>query len=316
MSGILSLRNKSTGEFYDIPIISGKDGKSAYEQAVEGGYQGTEEDFIAFLNGLTGAALSTASLAEEEAEEHYANFNNPHKVTAQQTGAIPQVYAASNDLNTELQQGGNKMTICNYHSGTLNTPYSEGLTVYAHGMVITNANSETYGTQMCLPSGEDAIYVRRKNGQGISKWIKMADTSKLEEASNLLQRVETLETGKATIATGSYVGTGTFGENNKNTLTFPFVPKIVFISTPSVVASGTTSATYYAPATLVYGSDIGFVSQSTESAERSYNIPLILSWVENTLSWYYVNTSTSSTGMTPSYQLNYSGMVYNWVAIG
>lgn len=30
--------------------VNGKDGKSAYEQAVEGGYQGTEEEFAQFMN--------------------------------------------------------------------------------------------------------------------------------------------------------------------------------------------------------------------------------------------------------------------------
>lgn len=74
---ILYLRDKN-GNFVPMRTIKGSDGKSAYEQAVEGGYKGSEESFIALLNGLT---------AEADAD-HYADFNNPHKTTASQVGAL------------------------------------------------------------------------------------------------------------------------------------------------------------------------------------------------------------------------------------
>ena len=242
-----------------IPInaIRGEKGKDAYEQAKDGGYTGTVEQFIALLNGLTATADAN----------HYANLDNPHQVTAEQVGAlpitggylegglgfvgeggestsefeqnsdyatiirnrvndistvlaftndskvdmsdvlklwfangngysiygehnkpsssdvgaIPEKYYASDDLNTELQQGGSKMNVCSYHSETLNTPYKEGLTVFAHGMVITNAYDSNYGTQLCMPSGEDAIYVRRLNGSGISQWVKLQNSGAYRE---------------------------------------------------------------------------------------------------------------------------------------
>lgn len=43
------------GNIYDIPAIRGergKDGKSAYEYAQEGGYTGTEEDFMKDLASI------------------------------------------------------------------------------------------------------------------------------------------------------------------------------------------------------------------------------------------------------------------------
>ena len=43
-------------------------------------------------------------------------------------------------------------------------------------------------------------------------------------------RLQTQLTGKADIRTGTYTGTGLYGEENANVLTFPFVPKILFIS--------------------------------------------------------------------------------------
>lgn len=167
---ILQIRDEN-GNFIPIPAIKGTDGKSAYEQAVEGGYKGTEAEFIAMLNGLTNS----------EDAAHYADFNNPHKVTAEQVGAIPILYPTSTDLNTELTRGGNRSTIHCYYEITLNTPYKEGKTDCTHGMVITNAHSESYGTQLCMPSGEDAIYVRRLNGGGISEWVKMVSTEQLAD---------------------------------------------------------------------------------------------------------------------------------------
>ena len=56
-----------------IPINALR-GASAYEQAVEGGYKGTKEEFLAFLNGLTKDA------------SHYTNTDNPHGVTKEQVG--------------------------------------------------------------------------------------------------------------------------------------------------------------------------------------------------------------------------------------
>ena len=219
---ILHIRDKD-GNFIPIDAIRGDRGKSAYEQAVEGGYQGTEEEFIQILGSIGSInALQLAELDDETGEllaTHIAYKNNPHGVTAKQAGGIPEVYYASGDLNTELQQGGTKMTVCSYHSGTLNTPYKEGLTIFAHGMVITNANSAQYGTQLCMPSGEDAIYVRRLNGGGISQWVKLANYEQLDSLISELSLVSgyinnaivpRLDAVEASIGnTGSYSGTGT-----------------------------------------------------------------------------------------------------------
>ena len=72
---VLKIRNKD-GNFIPINAIRGDRGKSAYEQAKEGGYTGTEEEFIAILNGLVGSEVAS----------HYSDFDNPHKVTAEQLG--------------------------------------------------------------------------------------------------------------------------------------------------------------------------------------------------------------------------------------
>lgn len=54
---ILNIRDEN-GNFTPIRAIRGADGKSAYQQAQEGGYNGTEEEFVAFLNGLLNSEIT------------------------------------------------------------------------------------------------------------------------------------------------------------------------------------------------------------------------------------------------------------------
>ena len=162
---VLKIRD-ANGNFIPINAIRGDKGKSAYEQAVEGGYKGTEQEFIALLNGLT----------QTDDADHYSDFDNPHNVTAEQTGAIPENYYVSADLNEELLNGSQKMIVCAYSEGTINTPFKEGLTLCSHGMVITNAYVPEYATQLCIPSGFSEIFIRSISGNIITTWRKAVDT--------------------------------------------------------------------------------------------------------------------------------------------
>ena len=96
MGSVLKIRDKD-GRFVDIPAIKGDDGKSAYEQAVEGGFQGTEEEFIQVLASLSSALqlqlLELGDEAGEYLEQHIANKNNPHGVTAEQVGSLKFYYS-------------------------------------------------------------------------------------------------------------------------------------------------------------------------------------------------------------------------------
>lgn len=47
----LNIRDKD-GKFVGIPMVSGADGKSAYQYAVEGGFDGTEEEFMMLLGSI------------------------------------------------------------------------------------------------------------------------------------------------------------------------------------------------------------------------------------------------------------------------
>ena len=107
---------------------------------------------------------------------------------------------------------------------------------------------------------------------------------------------------------GSYVGTGTYGESNPNTLTFPFEPKAVFISarsstTPNPDGTGSSSSS---GALLVYDSPLN-IRFGNNNAGGLSNVE----WEGNSVSWYW-----SSGTYAAFYQLNSAGITYSYVAIG
>ena len=143
---VLKIRD-ADGNFIPIKTIRGEDGKSAYEQAVAGGYKASEEEFIALLNGLT---------ASEDAD-HYADFNNPHKVTKEQLGIgnVDNTADAdkplSNPQATALQETENNLLEqINLHTNNLDNPH--GVTAEQIGAVaktehtIFDTGNKPFGT--------------------------------------------------------------------------------------------------------------------------------------------------------------------------
>lgn len=49
------------GNIMHLPTLRGVDGKSAYQYAVEGGYSGTEEEFIKLLGSLQNLEIADES---------------------------------------------------------------------------------------------------------------------------------------------------------------------------------------------------------------------------------------------------------------
>ena len=111
-------------------------------------------------------------------------------------------------------------------------------------------------------------------------------------------------TSRLKIEFGSYVGTGTFGTGTKNTLTFPFPPKVVIVVAD---AQGASHPGALFLAGQQYSNGFGVVS-----AYGQYG--LTLTWGENTLSW--TSRYGSSNGADAYWQLNASGVTYRYVVIG
>ena len=127
------------------------------------------------------------------------------------------------------------------------------------------------------------------------------------------------------IATGSYVGTGTFGESNPNVLTFDFEPYAVFVFQDSYVPVRVSSSLVVYSNTFVcflkggasvkvasgtripgIGGNPSYVSDTT--AEMPYTIS------GKTISWY--NTGSNENNLGPTSQMNISGTTYHYMAIG
>lgn len=76
MPSVLYIKDKN-GNFVGINALRGVPGKSAYEQAVEGGYEGSENEFNVVIANL------------KDLQTHITNFGNPHETTAEDVGALP-----------------------------------------------------------------------------------------------------------------------------------------------------------------------------------------------------------------------------------
>ena len=106
------------------------------------------------------------------------------------------------------------------------------------------------------------------------------------------------------IETGSYTGTGTYGESNPNSLTFGFEPKFVLIYRFNDTAGNSNycNATF-SPIIKNSGIVTYQVGYST-----SYSDLYEVKWEKNAVKWYNDESDL--------YQLNYSEWEYYYIAIG
>lgn len=104
------------------------------------------------------------------------------------------------------------------------------------------------------------------------------------------------------IATGSYTGTGKHGTNNKNSLTFPFSPKVVFVGWPNTRTEFTNFIAVNSGST---------VQRTTSGGSGTLSVPMEFSFSADGKTLYWFSEMNSE-----QYQNNKSGVVYNYVAIG
>lgn len=110
------------------------------------------------------------------------------------------------------------------------------------------------------------------------------------------------------IAAGTYTGTGTFGPNNKNSLTFPFNPEVLFIMTTATSAPSGLEGwlAMFTPGNYTW---LGNVNSGSVIMNVDNNLKG--AWGD-TVQWWADNGSLSSSKT----QMNVSGVVYKYVAIG
>ena len=127
-------------------------------------------------------------------------------------------------------------------------------------------------------------------------WDKIDDSVKAA-----LDDIEDLQSEQVRIATGSYVGTGTYGASNPCSLTFDFVPKFLLLSVEHEIE-------IYPIITF----PPFMAGQEKAAPMTSGTWPLFgelihLNFSNKTVSWY---------GSSDAPQGNTEGRKYYWVAIG
>ena len=115
------------------------------------------------------------------------------------------------------------------------------------------------------------------------------------------------------IAEGSYVGTGTYGNNNPNSITLPFEPKLIvltaFVTTSGshylLAGSGENPGNHFVDAKLLtstFVDGLGFGSGTSSTAQSAAKLDGL------TFSWYNTNGA--------SYQYNSASTTYHYMVIG
>ena len=107
--------------------------------------------------------------------------------------------------------------------------------------------------------------------------------------------------GNCRIATGSYAGTGEYGNSHPNTIQLPFPAQIVLLDVSTCHNFNSTPEYYF-----LFRQAANFMPDETSNGSN------VLTWSDNSVSWYY--TGWNSDG--PKYQFNQSGQTYHYILIG
>ena len=149
-----------------------------------------------------------------------------------------------------------------------------------------------YTKQQILTSATASLY-----GLGASA----VPNDVLATARSLISTAQDTADSKCKIMSGSYVGTGTYGSGNKNSLTFDSPPKMLIITSPgSTFANNIRS---YGLLLYIFGFDGLAPSTFTNKSDGFYMVTI--SGSGNTVSWYSDESA--------QYQLNKSGVTYDYI---
>lgn len=143
-----------------------------------------------------------------------------------------------------------------------------------------------------------------------------------QQIKTLVDNAQSSADSKVKIQTGSYVGTGTHGEDSPCSLTFNFVPKVVYIIQSEII-SVSANRGY----DQIYPHFIQLVSKATSGVgtyakynteDKTYigDSQLVLcSFNDKTVSWYSC-LSVNQYVMYAINQMNDSGTKYYYIAMG
>ena len=182
------------------------------------------------------------------------------------------------DINSGTLDAARLPTIAVNKGGTGKTTWSANRLIYP--------SSSTAFTHLAFPSVAGSVL--RQGTSGAPYWTSLQDlVAALGDA------------GGVRIATGSYIGTGTYGVNNPCSLTFNFSPKLVVLSNASTYSTDTSGLLV-----MVAGSNMAL---SLDESNQSTTSRISLTWGTDSVSWHTTSAAR---------QMNTSSRNYHYVAFG
>lgn len=150
-------------------------------------------------------------------------------------------------------------------------------------------------------------------------WCSGAQVSVVLDVENKKAYIQNPAQG-ARIATGSYVGTGKYGKDNPNILTFDFVPKVIWIGKGGFLAFYTNQYGHMAfedQMLVTCPEAAGTVSVYSVQGGTLYQGIIYFTINDKTVSWYgYYNDLETGNEGSKHVQLNTLGETYHYFAIG
>ena len=134
---------------------------------------------------------------------------------------------------------------------------------------------------------------------GLNQW-QLTDSILMEDFNADNKKIDTALATAPHIKAGSYTGTGEFGQEHPNALTFDFVPKLVLVSSRTRNKLNDLDTICW-----ISGVESEYLNLNIPYTTRNYTV------VGNTFCWY-TSGSVSSAG----HQLNANNTVYYYLAIG
>ena len=170
-------------------------------------------------------------------------------------------------------------------------------------------HTQTYGLNQWALS--DSVIMADFNEDNLK--TEQALLALKEELKGADQKIEqTLTAALPKFALGSYVGTGTYGAGNPNSLTFAFEPKLLIVAPEPVGTNNQkdmSTAETMSPLVAIRGASTATVSLDTNRYGANFlTIILNLIWNGKTVSWYTNDAALA--------QYNDATLTYRSLAIG
>lgn len=267
----------------DKAIIE-ESGKLMYKYATEAGFTGTEDEFKAVLAVLDAHATRHASGGVDPITPSMINAVNKSGDTM--TGNLVAKRAGATSFKA-INTSTNRDAFLEAGTGSF---------LYLTNQVSGDANNRV--AMWLAPETTVLNNLLRLN-------VKINNASSVY---NVLHSGNIETQGVAKIQVRTYNGTGKSGPENRNTLTFDFIPKIVIVG-----------CTGYIPVVLING-----LNQANQySGWENGNVIWTVEWNDATVEWFMYGAGVYDdgngaveTGADASGQMNESGKSYYAIAVG